>query len=265
MSVDPTASGAIPRGWDVDHDVPTHFVVRCSHCDRISIEHDRGEAHTRADNHALHCHPTGVTPVRKPEDAEDVDDFSSGKPTTGGLDAFGADVTGEEIVVNYESVSDRAGEQRITGDIVAMVPASEEEPVDHRGIIVRLDNQRRRRVDLLREAVDCPHNCEDGWRTIGHLRSIAPAPRADNPPVMMTDGGQEVETVEDDTDLAGYRAVCESCEWRSGLFREAETIARGDRNIHNEKKHEGAPVAAVEEFPARLNAAGHLLEVNDGE
>lgn len=210
MGAVPSTADPLPRGWIVDHDVPTHFIVRCARCGRLAIETDRATAHTRADNHALRCRETGVTPARKPEDDEDDESGSTAEveadgtepaASDGGLDVLGVDITGQEIAVRYESVSKRAGEQQVIGDVTAMLPAPEQADFSYRGLIVRFGNQTRRRVDLLRDVVECPHNCEDGWRKAGDLTGLSPAQRADNPPVVMTDGGQVVEEKPDEEDV----------------------------------------------------------------
>jgi hypothetical protein len=184
---------AVPRGWSVNHADPTHFIVRCGCCGRIAIEELRGEAHSRADDHAMRCRPTGVTPVVKPDDLDDELAPGTGEQRVaaadGGLDVD-SDMKGEEVVVRYESVSQRAGEQEIIGDIVAMVPAPDDADNTHDGFILRLGNQTRRRVHLTDELVECSHNSQPGWRKIGDLTSVAPAQRADTPPVLLTDGGE---------------------------------------------------------------------------
>lgn len=197
----PPASGAVPRRHHVDHQDPSEFVVRCTHCGRLAVVGDRARAHTRADNHALRCRSTGVTPVSESETASETESTEPGPPsaTTGGLCIFDEDFTGESITVRYESVSERSGEREIVGDVVAMLPA-EEDPVEYGGVILALPSQTRRRVDLLDELVECPHNSERGWRRIGDLVGVGPASAAGNPPVVMTDGGvtldEDVETVE---------------------------------------------------------------------
>jgi hypothetical protein len=142
-----------------------------------------------------------VTPVSKRSDATtDDQEPSRGSPapaTTGGLSVFEDDLTDERISVRYESVSNHSGEREVVGDVVAMLPA-DEEPVEYRGVIIRLPSRKRRRVDLLEELVECPHNSERGWRLIGDLLGIGPASAAGNPPVVMTDGGVTLDG-EDDT------------------------------------------------------------------
>ena len=199
MSVQPsTATGAIPRGWSVEHSHPDAFVVRCTACGRVSIKDDRGRAHRFADNHALACSPTGVTPVSQPDGSGD-DPGPNGGPSTSvlGVEPAEYDLTGEEVAVTYESVSCRAGSQRIIGDIVAMCPAPADADVNYQAFVMRLESKSRRRVDLRGDRVLCAHNCPGGWRTIGRLERISPAPQAKNRPIAMTDGGVQVEEADE--------------------------------------------------------------------
>jgi hypothetical protein len=193
----PPASG-VPRGWSVDHQNPSEFVVRCTSCGRIDIQEDRGRAHRRADNHALTCSQTGVTPVRRPEPARGSTDDSDPDPhlveaadagvNHGGLDVLHADLRERELVVRYESTASRAGQQEIVGDVTAMVSA-DDQPFPNRGFILRLDDGARRQVDVLDAEVLCAHNV-GAWRVIGALDAVAPAITADNPPVVTVDGGE---------------------------------------------------------------------------
>lgn len=186
----PSTDDAVPLGWEPDHHAPTHFVVRCTGCDRLYIETDRITAIKKADSHGLHCRPVGVTPVRKtgrkPVEFDANDQNSSPAISDGGLDVFETDLAGEELVVRYESVSKRAGEQQTVGEVTAMVPADGAD-FDYRGFIVRTEDGKRRQVNVLSGEVLCFHDGGE-WRAIGDLREFAPAVTADNPRVM-TDGG----------------------------------------------------------------------------
>lgn len=192
-----SASGG-PRGYRVDHESPEKFVVRCAHCGRLALEDGRAEAHSRADNHALRCANTGVTPVSVRSDArEDVlvpETAETVVPivTEHNVDIFETDLSDESITVRYESVSRRSGEKEIHGEVTAMVPGREDDPVEYRGVILRLPSQKRRRVDFLDKLVECPHNSARGWRRIGDLLSVGPAMTAGSPPVVMTDGGTDL-------------------------------------------------------------------------
>ena len=108
------ASGAVPRGSEVDHANPDEFVVRCTACGRIGRKDGRGRAHRLADNHALRCSQTGVTPVSSSASAPTVDAAETAV-ADGGLEVTETDLHGEEIVVEYDSVSERATRQRIAG------------------------------------------------------------------------------------------------------------------------------------------------------
>lgn len=233
MSPTPSTTDPIPRGWSVDHDAPTEFVVRCTHCGRIAIRDDRAAAHRRADSHALRCRATGITPVRRPDDATlpaaDQADATPAAVGDGGLDVLGADLAGQEIAIRYESVSKRAGEQQVIGDVVAMVPAPSSADFENKGLIVRLGNQTRRRVDLLRDVVECPHNCDDGWREVGALTGLAPAQQAANDPVIMTDGGQVVEEKPDGEDADDVDADEEEEEEPTPTVDSLTTIIEASR------------------------------------
>jgi len=193
MSVQPSpASGAVPRGSEVDHANPDEFVVRCTVCGRIGRKDDRGRAHRLADNHALRCSQTGVTPVSS-TGAAPAADAAETAVADGGLEVTEADLRGEEIVVEYDSVSERATRQRIAGDVVAMLPAPEDrDDVEHSGVVLQLSDDRRRLVDVLQDRVKCS---TDGgrdiqWRTIGYLERLAPPDQADRSP-LLADGGSE--------------------------------------------------------------------------
>jgi len=193
MSVQPSpASDTIPRGWSVDHADPEQFVVRCSHCGRIGIKDDRGRAHRLADNHALRCSQTGVTPVSSRASAPTADAAETAV-ADGGLEVTEADLRGEEIVVEYDSVSERATRQRIAGDVVAMLPAPEDrDDVEHSGVVLRLSDGRRRLVDVLQDRVKCSTNGgrDIQWRTIGYLERLAPD-EADRSPLLADRGSEQ--------------------------------------------------------------------------
>lgn len=193
MAVEPpTASEAIPRGWNVDHQQPNQFVVRCSACGRLDINESRANAHRRADTHALHCESTGVTPVSTPsesteenleaplEDAAVLDD---------GLDVQETDLVGRLVDVQYDSAASGATMKTVTGEIVAMLPATTDVIDDpYRGFVLRLPDERRLRVDVFEAVVECPHNTDSNWRRMGDLRRVAPTVDVEAPRVM-TDGG----------------------------------------------------------------------------
>ena len=169
------ASGAVPRGSEVNHINPDEFLVRCTACGRIDRKDDRGRAHRLADNHALRCSQTGVTPVSSADAAPTADAAETGV-ADGGLEVTEADLRSEEIVVEYDSVSDRATRQRIAGDVVAMLPAPEDrDDVEHSGIVLRLSDGRRRLVDVLQDRVKCSTNGgrDIQWRPIGYLERLA--------------------------------------------------------------------------------------------
>jgi len=193
MSPQPsTASGIIPRGWSVDHETPDEFVVRCTHCGRVSINDDRGRAHRLADNHAIHCSPTGVTPVSRPPDlCGGVEPEPDGSVAVAGVDALRHDIVGETLTVRYQSVDPKSGGCEVSGDVVAMLPADDEVDIDHRGFILRLPTKVRRRVDIITGDIECRHNSATGWRSIGDVTAVSPAFRVDSEPVVMTDGGSE--------------------------------------------------------------------------
>ena len=201
MSVQPSpASGAVSRGSEVDHINPDEFVVRCTECGRIGRKDGRGRAHRLADNHALRCSQTGVTPVSSSDAAPTVD--AAEAAVADGLDVTQADLRGEEIVVEYDSVSDRATRQRIAGDVVAMLPAPDpRDDVEHSGVVLRLPDGRRRLVDVLQDRVKCS---TDGgrdiqWRTIGYLERLAPDESDQSP--LLADSGPE----QSDGDVHGAR------------------------------------------------------------
>ena len=192
MSVRPNSPDAIPRGWSVDHADPEQFLVRCTACGRIGRKDGRGRAHRLADNHALRCSQTGVTPVSSSASAP-IADAAETAVADGGLEVTKADLRGEEIVVEYDSVSERATRQRIAGDIVAMLPAPEDrDDVEHSGVVLRLSDGRRRLVDVLQDRVKCSTNGgrDIQWRTIGYLERLAPPDEADRSP-LLADGGSE--------------------------------------------------------------------------
>jgi len=190
MSVRPNPSDAVPRGWSVDHADPEQFVVRCNACGRIGRKDGRGRAHRLADNHALRCSQTGVTPVSS-TDAAPTADAAETAVADGGLEVTEADLRGEEIVVEYDSVSERATRQRIAGDVVAMLPAPEDrDDVEHSGVVLRLPDGRRRLVDVLQDRVKCSTTGDIQWRTIGYLKRLAPPDDADRSP-LLADGGSE--------------------------------------------------------------------------
>ena len=201
MSAQPSpASGAVPRGSEVDHANPDEFLVRCTTCGRIGRKDDRGRAHRLADNHALRCSQTGVTPVSSSASAPSSD-AAEMAVADGGLEVTQADLRGEEIVVEYDSVSDRATHQRIAGDVVAMLPAPEDrDDVEHSGVVLRLPDGRRRLVDVLQDRVKCSTTGDIQWRTIGYLKRLAPPDDADRSP-LLADGGSE----QNDGDVHGTR------------------------------------------------------------
>ena len=193
MSAQPSpASGAVPRGSEVDHETPDEFVVRCTECGRIDRKDGRGGAHRLADNHALRCSQTGVTPVSS-TGAAPTADAAETAVADGGLEVTETDLRGEEIVVEYDSVSERATRQRIAGDVVAMLPAPEDrDDVEHSGVVLRLSDGRRRLVDVLQDRVKCSTTGgrDIQWRTIGYLERLAPPDNADRSP-LLADGGSE--------------------------------------------------------------------------
>jgi len=75
----------------------------------------------------------------------------------------------------------------------------------------------------------------------------------------------------DSEPITAYRAVCEECspkhrdsdEWSDAQIRRRESIARADAARHNDNKSCGK--AYVREIDAVENAAGHIVEVRDGE
>jgi proliferating cell nuclear antigen len=197
MSVQPSRStGAIPRGWSVEHSHPDAFVVRCTACGRVSIKDDRGRAHRFADNHAIHCSPTGVTPVSQPEGpASGPEPKPDAAVAVTGFDAFEHGLVGEEIVVRYDSIDPSSDGVQVAGDVVAMISAPDAN-VEYRGLMLRLPAGSRRRLDLVDGTIECEHNSTQGWRTIGELTSVAPVATANAEPVAMTDGGVQVDESE---------------------------------------------------------------------
>ena len=197
MSVQPSpAMGAIPRGWSVEHSHPDAFVVRCTACGRVSIKDDRGRAHRFADNHAIHCSPTGVTPVTRPEGpASGPEPKPDAAVAVTGFDAFEHGLVGEEIVVRYDSIDPSSDGVQVAGDVVAMISAPDAN-VEYRGLVLRLPTGSRRRLDLVDGTIECEHNSTQGWRTIGELTSVAPVATANAEPVAMTDGGVQVDESE---------------------------------------------------------------------
>ena len=198
MSVQPSsASGAVPRGWSVDHEAPDEFVVRCTRCGRVSVEDARGRAHRLADNHTLICSPTGVTPVSRPPDlAGGVEPEPDDSVAVAGIDALRHDVVGETLTVRYQSVDPNSAGREVSGDVVAMLPADDEADIEHRGFILRLPAKVRRRVDIVAGNIECRHNSTTGWRSIGDVTAVSPASRVDSAPVAMTDGGVQVDESE---------------------------------------------------------------------
>ena len=195
MSVRPNPSDAIPRGCSVDHADPEQFLVRCTACGRIGRKDDRGRAHRLADNHALRCSQTGVTPVSSTATAPTADAAETAV-ADGGLEVTQQDLRGEEIVVEYDSVSDRATHQRIAGDVVAMLPAPEDrDDVEYAGVVLRLPDGRRRLVDVLQDRVKCSTTGRDiQWRTIGYLERLSPPDQTDRSP-LLADGGSDQSDV----------------------------------------------------------------------
>jgi len=183
-----SASGAVPSGWSVDHESPDQFVVRCTQCGRVSIKDDRGRAHRLADNHAIRCSPTGVTPVSRPDGpGGDREPEPDAAVTVTGFDAFEHDLVGEEIVVRYDSIDPSSDGIQVAGDVVDMVSAPDAD-VEFRGLVLRLPTGVRRRLDLVDGTIGCEHNSTPGWRTIGELTSIAPTTTKNAEAVAMTDG-----------------------------------------------------------------------------
>ncbi|PSQ18195.1 hypothetical protein BRD02_01610 [Halobacteriales archaeon QS_8_69_73] len=177
-------SGVVPRGSEVDHINPDEFLVRCTACGRIGRKDGRGRAHRLADNHALRCSQTGVTPVSSTDTAATADAAET-TVADGGLEVTQADLRGEGIVVEYDSVSERATRQRIAGDVVAMLPAPEDrDDVEHSGVVLRLSDGRRRLVDVLQDRVKCSTNGgrDIQWRTIGYLERLASPDEPDRSP-----------------------------------------------------------------------------------
>ena len=209
MSVQPSsASGAVPSGWSVDHETPDEFVVRCTRCGRVSIKDARGRAHRLADNHALVCSQTGVTPVSRPQEpGGGVEPEPDDSVAVAGVDALRHDIVGETLTVSYESVDPTSGGCEVSGDVVAMLPADDEADIDHRGFILRLPTKVRRRVDIVAGKIECRHNSTTGWRSIGDVTAVSPASRVDSAPVAMTDGGVQVDESEppDQADANGQQ------------------------------------------------------------
>ena len=189
----PPASGAIPRGWSVDHRTPSDFVVRCTACGRISIRDERATAHRQAQSHALSCSQTGVTPVSRPEGDASVGAGEESEPSLllEGVNLAAEDVVGMEVVVRYESISSRAGTQRASGLIESRLGG---DSAPYRGVELHVDDDRRLRVDVVDEAVLCRgRELNDGevqWRKIGNAEVLRPT-RLENSAssAVATDGG----------------------------------------------------------------------------
>lgn len=189
-----SVSEAIPRGWDVDHETPTDFVVRCTECGRVSIRDERASAHRQAGSHAFRCSQTGVTPVSRPGDEisnEEIDNSGSSLVLEG-VNPATENIVGMEIVVRYESISSRAGTQRTTGLVDSMLG---DDSAPYRGIEVLADDDRRLRIDVVDEIVLCPSRTMDTgtmqWRTIGEAEILRPARIGDSTSdsAVATDGG----------------------------------------------------------------------------
>lgn len=184
---------AIPRGYVVDHDAPEEFVVRCTECGHLATVDDRGKAHRRADNHALYCSSTGVCPVR-PLDGVDAGDRRDEElpPTvvSGWLNPYAENIVGETVAVGYEPVSKHATSQRVECVVTAMVVAPAL-GVPYRGFEFELPDGRVRRVDLVDDAIRCPHG-GGTWRCMGTLQRIEPVFGVGRPVEAVADGGREV-------------------------------------------------------------------------
>lgn len=187
----PPVSGVIPRGWWIDHDAPSDFVVRCVECGRLSIRDGRAQAHKQAIRHALRCSQTGVTPVVRPDnvsvgvdETEDAESLLLLEDVNPRCD----DIVGTEVVVRYESISSRAGTQEVSGLISSMLGG---DSGSYRGVELRVDDDRWLRVDVIDEAVLCEgRELNSGgtqWRTIGEAEHLRPARVGES--AVVTDGG----------------------------------------------------------------------------
>ena len=194
----PPASRVIPRGWRVDHESPSDFVVRCIECDRLSIRDGRAQAHKQAQTHALRCSQTGVTPVSRPEGMTTVDDTTAESTDEGSTLLFEGvtprrdDLLGMEVVVRYESIQSAAGTQTARGLIDMTIG---DESGSFRALELVGEDDRRLRVDVIEEAVLCEgrelNSGDVQWRTIGDAELLRPARVGESAggSAVATDGG----------------------------------------------------------------------------
>ncbi|MCY4731141.1 hypothetical protein KY092_11305 [Natronomonas gomsonensis] len=132
----------IPGGYAPDHNTPSQFVVRCSDCGRVCIRDDRGDAHDRADSHALHCAQTGVTPISFIGDEEQADDEAE----TATLQPRITNLVGEEVTLVYHSKDPRSDE--VERDAVVEEMLTSYLDVPYRGFLARAENGIELEVDL---------------------------------------------------------------------------------------------------------------------
>jgi hypothetical protein len=135
----------VPGGWRPDHSTPEKFVIRCSDCGRLSLTEDRGDAHDRADSHALTCEQAGVTPI-SPLEEDDLDDEEE-RPT---LAPSLTDLDGEEVTVVYRS--NRSGRLQERDAVVEEMLDSNHD-VPYRGFLAEASNGILLEIDLLAAVV----------------------------------------------------------------------------------------------------------------
>lgn len=183
-STESTDQNHVPYGYAVDHDAPTAFVVRCSTHGRIDVDRSRGNAHRRADQHALACRGSaGVTPVA-PVETSDEDRPGTG---AGEIDPRLVDLTGTDVTVTYHSVQGSASQQRRCVTVAEMLPADGDDG-DWRGFEATARNGATLRVLVSVEEPAVKVESSQGPRRIGTLASVRPSCDAGGAAVA-TDGG----------------------------------------------------------------------------
>ncbi len=164
-TTDESTQTTLPRGYHVDHHAPTSYIVRCSACGRRTITDDRGHAHRQASQHALHCNgDAGVTPIRPRHRPNKDDDHSPGE-----LDPRHTELTGTDVILEYQSVQKRADCQRRRVTVTRMLP-SEDGESGWLGFQAIATNGVTLRVTLPKEAVQTV--AQGGHRYIGHLEAV---------------------------------------------------------------------------------------------